>query len=461
MEDIMKPIIRSSFAGVALAFGLSAAPFALAGAVLVAPAIAEAKSTPTIAEMKQTLADYGQFITVEKYGEVWKPTVTPRGWHPYPACDWVYTKQFGWYFSDKTVWGSIVHHYGRWFHDATEGWLWQPGAEFSPGWVVWRTSEQWVGWAPTPPDVDLTPARMEEFNDDKLWTFMDAKKFGATCEPGATVANYGDMWKSTTYVTDIRFVDGVSVFVLPAWITGPVVNIDIDIFAPWSPTFIGSWVWNWTSVFNDVDINITVNQCTPKDPKTPNDPKNPDEPKDPQQPNDPQNPNGDQPGPNNPKPFRPSLKDNTPPPAPGINRRPRPENIDTPQRQWRQPNREARTFEAQPDDVVIRVRRPGRQGPDAGQPDRGRKPNREAGERRPQVDVFPDGRFPQREVRGRKPERLVGPNRTPDFERKMSPHRSGGESQGLRGRTFRPADMGQSRGGDFRGGGRAFRGEQF
>lgn len=465
----MKPIIRSSFAGAALALGMLAAPLAVSGVTLLVPGVAQAKGAPTIEEMKRTLADYGQFITHEKYGDVWKPTVTPRGWHPYPACDWVYTKDYGWYFSDKTVWGSIVHHYGRWLHDETDGWLWVPGAEFSPGWVVWRTSDQWVGWAPTPPDAEMTPAKMEAFNDDKLWTFMDAKKFGSTCEPRATTVNYGDVWKSTTYVTDIRFVNGVSVFVLPTWIVGPVVDIDIDVFAPWSPSFIGSWVWNWTSVFNDIDINIY--QC--KAPKDPKDPKNPN---DPQQPNDPKYPDGQQPGPDNPKPFRPSLKDNAPPPAPGLNRRTR--DNDTPNREWRQPKREVRTFEPQPDDVVVGrrrpnrevrefepqpddvvvERRPGRRVPN-GQgsnerrpreidpnfnrrvdPDFNRGPGREAGERRPPIKFNPDGRFPQREAGERQPNLKLNTGRMPAMERMMVPHRAGGE--GGRSLTHGGADQG-------------------
>ena len=40
---------------------------------------------------------------VDNYGEVWIPNVTPAGWHPYPACQWVYTQRIGWYFDDKTA----------------------------------------------------------------------------------------------------------------------------------------------------------------------------------------------------------------------------------------------------------------------------------------------------------------------------------------------------------------------
>src|SRR6266545_1281838 len=106
-------------------------------------------------EVRGVLSQYGRFIQHAKYGEVWVPTVTPQGWHPYPPCNWVNTRKYGWYYDDKTPWGAIVHHYGRWVSDAQMGWIWTPGAEFSPAWVVWRTSPEWVGWAPMLPDEDV------------------------------------------------------------------------------------------------------------------------------------------------------------------------------------------------------------------------------------------------------------------------------------------------------------------
>jgi hypothetical protein len=73
------------------------APFAISKA--------HAEAT-TMAEFKSILANYGKWGTHEKYGAIWVPTVTPPGWHPYPACQWAYTKD-GWYFNDDTAWGSI------------------------------------------------------------------------------------------------------------------------------------------------------------------------------------------------------------------------------------------------------------------------------------------------------------------------------------------------------------------
>jgi hypothetical protein len=106
-------------------------------------------------EWRQVLGQSGTFFNHARYGEVWKPGVTPQSWHPYPACYWKNTQKFGWYFDDPTEWGKIVHHHGRWTNDLEHGWIWVPGKEFSPGWVVWRTSNDYIGWAPQMPDQDI------------------------------------------------------------------------------------------------------------------------------------------------------------------------------------------------------------------------------------------------------------------------------------------------------------------
>ena len=119
----------------------------------VAPALIAIAQAQQPAEFQAILAKYGSFQAHAKYGEVWIPSTqtVPQGWHPYPPCHWAHTKDLGWYFNDKTEWGKIVHHYGRWANDASLGWVWVKGEEFSPGWVVWRTSNEgaaskWVGW---------------------------------------------------------------------------------------------------------------------------------------------------------------------------------------------------------------------------------------------------------------------------------------------------------------------------
>ena len=179
-----------------------------------APADAPIASTDeeTALSFKKTLADYGNFVQLEGYGEVWVPTVTPEGWHPYPPCHWIYTEDAGWYFSDDTPWGAIVHHYGRWSHDAKIGWFWVLDTDWSPGWVVWRDSDKWIGWAPMPPDQDAQKVSLEEFDKDKMWIFMETAQFTNGC--GGTVV------ASDVY----GYTEPVSLFELPH---GHIVKVHV------------------------------------------------------------------------------------------------------------------------------------------------------------------------------------------------------------------------------------------
>lgn len=267
-----------SRAALALATGLAFtlfAPIMAPEASGLAPAAKAQQPQPS--QFQAILADYGTFQAHEKYGEVWVParTTVPEGWHPYPACNWVHSKDLGWYFNDKTAWSKIVHHYGRWAHDKTLGWVWVKGEEFSPGWVVWRTSDKWVGWAPMPPEQDIKEISATEFNSDKHWTFMDAKTFGRSCDGGTTYvsqpsASYPVFFTETKLVTEVRFVHGISVFVLPPPLIINIVDIDIGIFPPWSPCFFGAWFWHWNVLVNNVVININFHHgpvCMPVVPK--------------------------------------------------------------------------------------------------------------------------------------------------------------------------------------------------
>jgi hypothetical protein len=68
---------------------------------------------------------------------------------------WVYTDEWGWYWVSDDVeanWGWVVYHYGRWAFEPGIGWFWVPGDEWAPAWVNWRYGDEYVGWAPLPPD---------------------------------------------------------------------------------------------------------------------------------------------------------------------------------------------------------------------------------------------------------------------------------------------------------------------
>ena len=249
-KSLLRAVLLASLALPASALVPAAMPFAAAQA-----------HAGILAEHKAVLAQYGTFEQHPRYGEVWVPSVTPQGWHPYQPCHWIYTK-YGWYFDDKTEWGKIVHHFGRWTHEAGSGWIWVPGEQFSPGWVVWKANEQWVGWAPMPPDQDVKTLDAQSFNSDKMWIFMETEKFGKSCDGGvAPVAQIPTLLTETKYIRDVVFVDGVAVFVFPVWLVGPIIDIDIDIVV-WSPTFIIDIVTFWNVIWN-ITVNVNL-VCLPQ-----------------------------------------------------------------------------------------------------------------------------------------------------------------------------------------------------
>jgi hypothetical protein len=110
-------------------------------------------TTVTVNYFYDTLAPYGSWITVNGYGNCWRPSVCMYnpGWRPY--CDhgrWIYT-DCGWYWYSDYSWGWAPFHYGRWFQHPHWGWCWAPDTIWGPSWVTWRYSSGYCGWAPLPP----------------------------------------------------------------------------------------------------------------------------------------------------------------------------------------------------------------------------------------------------------------------------------------------------------------------
>ena len=244
----------------------------IAGAMLIASAImsasppAQAQSAPppqgqeqVSSDVRAVLSQYGSFVQHQKYGEVWIPSVTPPNWHPYPPCHWVNSRQYSWYYDDKTPWGAIVHHYGRWAYEDTVGWFWVPGAEFGPGWVMWRTSPQWVGWAPTPPDEDVQNGSPDQFNNANYWIFMDAAKFAQGCNETAVVAGQRSLTlvRQTTVVREVEIVNGILVFVLPPYVVGPFIDISV-VFDPWPAWYFAQVLLDWNWFWNNVGVVLAL-----------------------------------------------------------------------------------------------------------------------------------------------------------------------------------------------------------
>lgn len=123
------------------------------------------------AEFQSALEPYGAWQLHPRFGEVWVPYDLPPGWRPYTYGRWVYTEEWGWYWvsdEEEADWGWVTFHYGRWAHDRRFGWFWVPGDEWGPAWVDWRRGDDYVGWAPLPPDEIV----YEYGNDPAYWIFL-------------------------------------------------------------------------------------------------------------------------------------------------------------------------------------------------------------------------------------------------------------------------------------------------
>lgn len=99
------------------------------------------------------LDPHGDWVQLDRYGFAFRPRAArDPNWRPYTAGGWVYT-DYGWTWRSDEPFGWATYHYGRWARVPRLGWVWVPGSEWGPAWVSWRRSNDYVGWAPLPPDA--------------------------------------------------------------------------------------------------------------------------------------------------------------------------------------------------------------------------------------------------------------------------------------------------------------------
>ncbi len=102
----------------------------------------------------RSLNDYGDWIELGNYGYVFHPAVaSSSNWRPYTNGYWAYS-DYGWTWISNEPFGWATFHYGRWMRARGIGWVWVPGEEWAPAWVSWRSSDDYVGWAPLPPAAE-------------------------------------------------------------------------------------------------------------------------------------------------------------------------------------------------------------------------------------------------------------------------------------------------------------------
>jgi hypothetical protein len=160
------------------------------------------------------LEPYGSWLETRDYGYVWQPRdATSSRWRPYLNGHWVYTDA-GWTWASEEPFGWATYHYGRWTRLRNVGWIWVPGDEWAPAWVSWRKGDDYVGWAPLPPEARFDRrAGIHNWADNyydigpNQYCFVSTPQFGAArleqtivpAEQNVTIIN------RTTNVTNITY----------------------------------------------------------------------------------------------------------------------------------------------------------------------------------------------------------------------------------------------------------------
>lgn len=195
-------------------------------------AAAESTSSPTTAAAPDAesgsystfyrkLEPYGDWMETGDYGYVFQPrqAAHSRDWRPYTNGHWVYTDA-GWTWISDEQFGWATYHYGRWIRLRSVGWVWVPGEQWAPAWVSWRRGNDYVGWAPLPPEAQFDrQTGIRNWADNyydigpEQYAFVPAAEFGRKLSPREIVATERNVTiiSQTTNVTNITYSNSVIV----------------------------------------------------------------------------------------------------------------------------------------------------------------------------------------------------------------------------------------------------------
>ncbi len=162
------------------------------------------------------LDNYGHWIDYGNYGTCWVPADVGYGWRPYMRGHWIYT-DYGWTWASYEPFGWATYHYGRWVFDPHYGWVWVPGTVWAPAWVAWRESDDYIGWAPLPPQVGWSVSVGLTFGGYTTssigydrWCFVDRRRF-VTRDVSTIVypvTRNANVWRTTGDATRFRVRGG-------------------------------------------------------------------------------------------------------------------------------------------------------------------------------------------------------------------------------------------------------------
>jgi hypothetical protein len=218
---------------------LAAAFVALVAFGGIAPA--HARADVSFGFFYDSLDPYGEWVDVPDYGYVWHPTSVDENWAPYTDGYWAYTDA-GWTWVSYEDYGGIVYHYGRWTRIPGEGWVWVPGETWAPAWVSWRTSDDYVGWAPLPPEAHWrvgvgfggwVDARFDI--GPRFYSFVGVGDFGATVlgpvivnrEQNVTIINRTTNITNITVNNSTVYTGGPRYSVMAARSTRPIPTLKL------------------------------------------------------------------------------------------------------------------------------------------------------------------------------------------------------------------------------------------
>jgi hypothetical protein len=172
-------------------------------------------ATASYSTFYRKLDPYGVWRETSSYGYVWQPREAERSrsWRPYTNGRWIYTDA-GWTWISEEPFGWATYHYGRWTRLRNIGWIWVPGDEWAPAWVSWRKSNDYVGWAPLPPEARFDRrAGIHNWADNYYdigpdqYCFVPTNQFGARRVETALVPPQRNVTivNETTNVTNITY----------------------------------------------------------------------------------------------------------------------------------------------------------------------------------------------------------------------------------------------------------------
>lgn len=101
-----------------------------------------------LGNLEAELSEYGDWVYMPPYGNVWVPRDIDDDWRPYYNGHWTWIPITGWTWVPYEPWGWAAFHYGRWHWGVGLGWYWIPTSIWGPAWVSWWWDADYFGWAP-------------------------------------------------------------------------------------------------------------------------------------------------------------------------------------------------------------------------------------------------------------------------------------------------------------------------